>query len=119
MAIIAKEDVLDAISDESDNMLDVLTEYWHGLNKESGATPENIVVNAKYCAEMLYAAKKYQESLDWLDAIGIEIAKTEGDESDAYSLFVQDPDLEDLRVRALDRSGLDTDEEEDEDIEDE
>ena len=61
---------------------------------------------------MLYAAKAYQDTIDWLDAIMLDIAKTYGEESEHYEQFVENEELENLRMNALDKSSLEEEEEE-------
>ena len=113
MATVSKEDVIDAIAEESEERLELLSDYWKGLNEENGTSPEQYVAHSLACADMLYKAKAYQDTLDWLEAIGEEIIKAEGEESDAYVAFAEDEDLETMRMNALDRSGLEEEEEED------
>ena len=99
MAIITKEDIIDAIDETNENRLEMLTEYWQSLLEEDGTDPKHLVAHSLSCAKMLYAAKGYQDTLDWLDAIGLEIAKTHGEESDQYVAFIEDEDL-DVALRA-------------------
>ena len=119
MAKLLNEDIIDAISEGGEGSLELLSEHWRSLNKESGISAENLILNALECAGMLYGAKKYQETIDWLDATTLEVAKTEGEESDTYSMFVQDERLENMRADALDRSGLEDEDENDFEVEDE
>ena len=65
---------------------------------------------------MLYNAKAYQDTLDWLDSTGLLIAKTHGEESAEYEGFIENEDLENLRMNSLDKSAA---EEEEEGFEDE
>lgn len=114
MATITKEDVLDAIDDENENKLDMLTEYWQSLNEEeSRLEVDQFIANSILCAKMLYTAKAYQDMLDWLDSIGLEIVKTYGEESDEYEQFIENEDLENLRMNALDKSSIEEEEVED------
>ncbi len=112
MATVSKEDVIDAIAEESEERLELLSELWRSMNEEGGTTPAKYVAHSLACAEMLYKAKAYQDTLDWLETIGEEIIKAEGEESEAYVAFSEDEDLETLRMNALDRSGLEEEEEE-------
>jgi hypothetical protein len=109
MAIITKEDVLDAIDDKNENALDLLTEYWQLQNEEDGKA--KIVDNAIVCAQMLFSAKAYQETIDWLDAVGLDIAKTYGEESPEYEQFMENEELENMRMDALDKSSFEEEEE--------
>ena len=113
MAIITKEDVIDAIDETNENRLEMLTEYWQSLLEEDGTDAKHLVAHSLSCAKMLYAAKGYQDTLDWLDAIGLEIEKTHGAESDQYVAFIEDEDLENLRMNALDKSSIEEEEAED------
>ncbi|KKU78822.1 MAG: hypothetical protein UY04_C0025G0008 [Parcubacteria group bacterium GW2011_GWA2_47_7] len=114
MATISKEDIIDAIDELNENRLDMLTEYWQFLIAEEGGTEAKPLVDASVaCANMLYSAKAYQDTLDWLDAIGLEIAKTYGEESEQYVEFIESDDLENLRMNALDKSSIEDDEDED------
>lgn len=113
MATITKEDVLDAIDDKSENKLEMLTEYWQLLGEEGEKTPSNLILHSISCAQMLYAAKEYQDTIDWLDALTLDIAKTYGEESEQYEQFVENEELENLRMNALDKSSLEEEEEED------
>lgn len=112
MATITKEDVIDSIDEGNENKLDMLTEYWLSLlEEEGGKEPKKLVSECFVCAKMLYSAKGYQDTLDWLDAVGLEIAKTYGEESEQYVEFIESEDLENLRMNALDKSGIEEDEE--------
>lgn len=113
MATISKEDVIDAIDDASESRLEMLTEYWQSLLEEDGRDPKHLVKHSYDCAKMLYGAKAYQDTLDWLDATGLEIEKLEGAEGEGYVAFIEDEDLENLRMNALDKSAVEEDEEED------
>lgn len=117
MATISKEDVIDAIDDLSEERLDLLSEYWFALNEDVDGSIDKMVTNTITCAKMLYSAKAYQDVLDWLDAIENEIAEQYGAESDHMTAFMEDPELEDLKMNALDHSGLEEDEEDDVDEE--
>ncbi len=110
MATITKEDVLDAIDDKSENKLEMLTEYWQSLNEEGEKSGKRLIAQSLACAQMLYAAKAYQDTLDWLDAVGLDIAKTYGEESEEYEQFVENEDLENLRMNALDKSSIEEEE---------
>ncbi len=113
MAIITKEDVLDAIDDKKEGVLDMLTDYWQSQNEEDGKDPKVIIANAIICAKMLFSAKAYQDTLDWLDAVSLDIAKTYGEESEVYEQFVENEEIENLRMDALDKSSFEEEEEED------
>jgi hypothetical protein len=120
MATVTKEDVIDAVDELSDNRLDLLTDYWQGLLDENAElSPDDLIATTLLSAQILYSAKAYQDTLDWLDATGADIAKTYGEESDHYVRFVEDEDIEDLRMNALDKSSIEEEEEEDDFNEDE
>jgi hypothetical protein len=116
---VTQEDVVDAIDDvENMEALDMLTALWKQWNKEEGFTAEKAIANAKRCAQMLYGAKRYEDVVSWLDAIALEVSKQEGAESDAYSAFIESEDLENLRMKAFDKS-IEEEEEEEIDSDDE
>ena len=116
---VTKEDVLDAIEELNENRLDLLTEYWLSLIEEGEKTPDNVTLHTLTCANMLYAGKAYQDTLDWLDATGGEIAKTYGEEGDVHVAFVENEDIENLRMNALDKSTIEEEEDDDFGAEDE
>lgn len=111
MAIITEEDVVDAIDEENENRLDLLTDYWQGLVDEDKGSTSKLIAHTLTCAKLLYNAKAYQDTLDWLDATGLTIAKTHGEESSEFEGFVENEDLENLRMNALDKSAVEDDEE--------
>ena len=113
MATISKEDVIDAIDDVSEGRLEMLTDFWQSLLEEDGREPKFLVKHSYECAKMLYSAKAYQDTLDWLDAVGLEIEKMEGAEGEGYVAFIEDENIEELRMNALDKSAVEEDEEED------
>ncbi len=114
MAIITKEDIIDAIDEKNENRLDLLTDYWQlQLEEEGGKEPKNIVAATFVCAKMLYSAKAYQDTLDWLDTAGLDIAKLYGEEGEEYVAFIESEDIENLRMEALDKSSIEEEEEED------
>ena len=114
MPIITKEDIIDAIDEKNENRLDMLTDFWQlQVEEEGGKESKNLVVYAVTCAKMLYGAKAYQDTLDWLDAVGLEIAKLFGEEGEQYVAFIENEDIENLRMEALDKSSIEEEEEED------
>lgn len=114
---IAKEDVLDAINDpENQGAMELLTDYYTALNKQSGSL-EKMLKNARACAQMLYDGKRYEEVVMWLDTIATVISDSDGPESEAYMAFTEDEALENLKLKATDKSL--GDEEEDDDYGDE
>jgi len=119
MAIISKEDVIDAIDDVSESRLEMLSDLWQSLLDEDGRDPRHLVKHSYECAKMLYDAKAYQDTLDWLDIAGLEIEKMEGAEGEGYVAFIEDENIENLRMNALDKSAVEEDEEEDDFPEDE
>lgn len=116
---LTQEDVTDAVNDtENLEALDLLTQLFKKWNKEEGISAQGIIKNAKRCAQMLYDAKRYEDVVIWLDSATLEVAKKEGAESDTYSAFVESEDLENLRMKAFDKSTeeeeeLDDDEDDD------
>ena len=111
MAIITEEDVVDAIDEENESRLDLLTDFWQVLvDEEKGSIPK-LIAHTITCAKLLYSAKAYQDTLDWLDATGLTIAKTYGEESGEYEAFIENEDLENLRMNALDKNAAEEDEE--------
>ena len=112
MATISKEDVIDAIDEENENRLDILTDYWQNLVDEDTGNAQKLVERTTECAKLLYSAKAYQDTLDWLDSIGLSLAKTFGEESEIYELFIEDENLENIRMEALDKSSIEEEEEE-------
>lgn len=113
MATITQEDVLDAIDDQNENKLEMLTDYWQSLNEEGSLGATNLIANTVVCAQMLYNAKAYQDTIEWLDAIMLDIAKNYGEESGEYEQFVENEDIENLRMNALDKSSIEEEEEDD------
>lgn len=112
---VTREDVIDAIEDEeNDEALNLLTEYYEQMSGKGVAIAKQ-VTNAKKCAQMLYDAKRYEDVLVWLDLIATNISDKEGPDSEAYMAFTEDEDLENLRMKATDKSLGD----EEEDYEDE
>jgi len=111
MAMITEEDVVDAIDEKSESRLDLLTDYWQGLVDEDKDNAEKLIAHTLTCAKFLYRAKAYQDTLDWLDATGLTIMKSFGEESPEYEAFIENEDLENLRMNALDKSAVEEDEE--------
>ena len=116
---ITQEDVVDALSDiENMGALDTLTDLWRQWNNEEGFTAERAIMNAKRCAQMIYDAKRYEDVVSWLDSTALEVSKQEGAESDAYSAFIESEDLENLRMKAFDKSTEEEEEADDSDDDD-
>ena len=81
---IAKEDVVDAINDpENLGALELLTDYYTALNKTDKGI-ENMLKNARKCAQMLYDGKRFEEVVMWLDTTATVISDSDGPESEAY-----------------------------------
>jgi hypothetical protein len=104
MAMITKEDVIDAIEEEREDRLDLLTEYWQAEMDEQ--PNKDLASHAYDAAKLLYERKAYQDVVDWLDAIGLQLEKSEGEESEAYVAYLEDDRLEEMRMNALERSSL-------------
>jgi hypothetical protein len=115
---IAKEDVIDALEEvENEDALSLLLDYYGQLSGAK-ATAESRVAAARKCAKMLYDAKRYDDIQPFLDDVATAISDDEGPDSEAYALFIEDEELETIRMDATDRT-LGAEEEEEDSFDDE
>ncbi len=115
---ISEADVLDAVEDiENTEAVPLMVQFYNEL-KGKDASVAAQVAHAKRCATMFYSAKRYEDMLVFLDLIATQISDNEGPDSEAYMAFTEDEALEDLRLKATDKS-LGDEEDEDYEIEDE
>lgn len=110
---IAKEDVVDAASDpEQADTLDLLTLYFEQECGES-KDADVLIKEAKAAATILFEAKRYEDTVEWLDRVATKLSDEEGPDSELYMAFAESEDLEDLRMKATDKIFGGEEEEED------
>lgn len=118
MEDITTEDIVDALTDnENTEALDLLTHYYENKCKEDGQTTAARIKHATHCAKMVYDAKRYEDVVAWLDTIATKISDEDGPDSEEYAAFVEDEELETLRLKATDKA-LGEEEEDDDDYND-
>ncbi len=101
---ISREDVIDAIADiDNEGGLTLLTEYYNELLGKSPANEKRIQM-AVMCANLLLDAKRYEDVAVWLDDTATLISDTEGPDSEAYMNFAESEELEELKMKALDKA---------------
>ena len=111
---LTREDVTDAIEDEENHeALNILTQFYVELCG-TGAKTDKKIKNVLRCAKMLYDAKRYEDTAVWLDMVGTKISDTDGPDSDIYAAFIEDEDIEALRMKATDKALGDEEVDEDE-----
>lgn len=105
MQDISTEDVVDALTDhENQEALDLVTQLYESWIKEDGQTTSARIKYALRCAQMIYDAKRYEDVLVWLDTIATKISDEDGPDSEEYATFVEDEDLDTLRLKATDKA---------------
>jgi hypothetical protein len=112
---IAKEDVIDAANDpEQSDTLDLLTLYFE---QECGESKDAAVIikEAHDAAMILFDAKRYEDTVEWLDRVATKLSDEEGPDSELYMAFAESEELEDLRMKATDKIFGGEEEEEDDD----
>jgi len=115
---ISEADVLDAVNDvENAEAVPLMVQFFNEINGKAPSL-EMLISNAKRCATMFYDAKRYEDMLVLLDLIATQISDAQGPDSEAYMAFTEDEALEDLRLKATDKS-LGEEDDEDYEIEDE
>lgn len=119
MDAIAEEDVVDAINDpESTDALELLELYYRQKIDDS-KDADVLIANAKTCATMLFDAKRYEDVVEWLDTIATKLSDNEGPDSELYMQFAESDVLEELRMKATDKTfGDEEGEEENDDYDD-
>ena len=102
---VTKEDVIDALSDaENTDALALVTAYYEAQNDEDGWKLSAQLKNSKVCAKLIYDAERYEDVALWLDMVATKISDEEGPDSEAYEAFASDEELEELRIKATDKS---------------
>ena len=102
---VTKEDVIDALSDvENTDALALVTAYYEAQNDEDGWKLSAQLKNSKVCAKLIYDAERYEDVVVWLDMVATKISDEEGPDSEAYEAFASDEELEELRIKATDKS---------------
>ncbi len=112
---IVKEDVVDAAGDpEQTDTLDLLTIYFE--QECAGSKDADVLIKeAKAAATILFEAKRYEDTVEWLDRVATKLSDEEGPDSELYMAFAESEDLEDLRMKATDKIFGGEEEEEDDD----
>lgn len=113
---VTREDVIDALEDlENAEALNTVTEFYEELS--AGKSVGDRIKNVVRAAQMIYDAKRYEDTVVWLDMMGTKFSDSDGPDSDVYTAFVEDEDIESLRMKATDKA-LGDEEEEMDDFED-
>ncbi len=111
---IVKEDVVDAANDpEQTDTLDLLTLYYE-QECGDGKDAEVLIKEAKDAAMILFEAKRYEDTVEWLDRVATKLSDEEGPDSELYMAFAESEELEELKMKATDKIfGGEEEEEED------